>query len=202
MERPRLIIFSDNPLARSGLAAMLAGTNDVVVAASVAPGRAAELAAVGADVALFDAGGSDAESLRKTAATLPVVALVGDELQAMEALAAGARAVVLRNASSEQLVAALVAAQRGLVALDGALARWIRPPPPSSTTDVEGGLTPREVQVLSLLAQGLPNKVIAQRLGVSDRTAKFHVESILAKLGAESRSEAIVIAARRGMITL
>jgi two-component system nitrate/nitrite response regulator NarL len=56
--------------------------------------------------------------------------------------------------------------------------------------------------VLALLAQGLPNKAIAQRLGIGDRTAKFHVESILAKLGAESRSEAIVIAARRGMITL
>jgi DNA-binding NarL/FixJ family response regulator len=56
--------------------------------------------------------------------------------------------------------------------------------------------------VLALLAEALPNKAIAQRLGISERTAKFHVESILGKLGAESRSEAIVIAARRGMVTL
>ena len=64
------------------------------------------------------------------------------------------------------------------------------------------GLTPRETEVLALLAEGLSNKGIAARIGIAERTAKFHVESILAKLGAETRSEAIVLAARRGMVAL
>ena len=63
-------------------------------------------------------------------------------------------------------------------------------------------LTPREVQVLELLAEGLPNKAIAERLGISDQTAKFHVASISGKLGAANRTDAVRRAVRRGLITL
>lgn len=63
-------------------------------------------------------------------------------------------------------------------------------------------LTPREAEVLGLLAEGLSNKLIADRLKVSDHTAKFHVNSILNKLGAETRTEAVVLAARRGLLML
>jgi DNA-binding NarL/FixJ family response regulator len=63
-------------------------------------------------------------------------------------------------------------------------------------------LTPREVQVLELLAEGLPNKAIAERLGISDQTVKFHVSSISGKLGAANRTDAVRRAARRGLITL
>jgi DNA-binding NarL/FixJ family response regulator len=62
-------------------------------------------------------------------------------------------------------------------------------------------LTPREVQVLELLAEGLPNKTIAQRLGISDQTVKFHVSSISGKLGAVNRTDAVRRALRRGLIT-
>jgi DNA-binding NarL/FixJ family response regulator len=71
--------------------------------------------------------------------------------------------------------------------------------------DVEGvvePLTPRERQVLELLAEGLPNKAIAARLGISDQTVKFHVASIAAKLGATNRTEAVRLALRRGLLTL
>lgn len=67
---------------------------------------------------------------------------------------------------------------------------------------VEEPLTARENQVLELLAEGLPNKTIAARLGISDQTAKFHVASILAKLGATNRTDAVRRAVRRGLITL
>jgi DNA-binding NarL/FixJ family response regulator len=198
----RAVIVSEDPLARTGLAAMLAGRSDVAVAGGVAPGEAQTLAALGADVALFDTAATGADELRSVAAALPVVALVAGEAQAIEALAAGAHAIVFREAGADRLAASLVAAAHGLVVLEGALASWLRPPaPPTNATGAEG-LTPREVEVLALLAEALPNKVIAQRLRISERTAKFHVESILGKLGAESRSEAIVIAARRGMVTL
>jgi DNA-binding CsgD family transcriptional regulator len=63
-------------------------------------------------------------------------------------------------------------------------------------------LTPREIQVLELLAEGLPNKAIAARLGISDQTAKFHVASISSKLGAANRTDAVRRAVRRGLITL
>jgi DNA-binding NarL/FixJ family response regulator len=63
-------------------------------------------------------------------------------------------------------------------------------------------LTPREQQVLELLAEGLPNKAIAARLGISDQTVKFHVASISAKLGATNRTEAVRLALRRGLLTL
>jgi len=66
----------------------------------------------------------------------------------------------------------------------------------------EEPLTPREVQVLELLAEGLPNKAIAERLGISDQTVKFHVSSISGKLGAANRTDAVRRAVRRGLIAL
>ena len=77
--------------------------------------------------------------------------------------------------------------------------------PDSTAPDEEGfdeALTGREVQVLELLAEGLPNKAIAARLGISDQTVKFHVSSISGKLGARNRTDAVRRAARRGLITL
>ena len=65
-----------------------------------------------------------------------------------------------------------------------------------------GGLTRRELEVLHLVAEGLPNKSIAVRLGISDHTVKFHVNAILSKLGAQSRTEAVTRATRMGLITL
>jgi DNA-binding CsgD family transcriptional regulator len=69
-------------------------------------------------------------------------------------------------------------------------------------TELVEPLTAREVQVLELLAEGLPNKAIAERLGISDQTVKFHVASIFGKLGARNRTDAVRLAARRGLITL
>jgi DNA-binding NarL/FixJ family response regulator len=181
--------------------AVLGGRSDLAVVAGLAPAERQTFATLHADVVLVDAGSTDPGEWRDVASSVPVVALVTGEAQAIEALAAGARAVVFRDTGADRLAAALVAAARGLVALEGALTSWIRPPAPSAGSDLEG-LTPREAEVLALLAEGLSNKSIAQRLGISERTAKFHVESILGKLGAENRSEAIVIAARRGMIAL
>ena len=73
--------------------------------------------------------------------------------------------------------------------------------PLTMTTNAEA-LTPREVQVLELLAEGLPNKAIAARLGISDQTVKFHVSAICGKLGAANRTDAVRRAVRRGLITL
>jgi DNA-binding NarL/FixJ family response regulator len=95
-----------------------------------------------------------------------------------------------------------MAAAQGLVVLDPSLSNpALLARDPSSPSLVEE-LTPRELQVLELLAEGLPNKVIARRLGISDHTVKFHVNAVLGKLGAQSRTEAVVRATRLGLILL
>jgi len=197
----RAVVVSEDSLARSGLAALLAARDDVTVVGGAAPGDLEALRPLAADAALYDCSAHEPASVRAVVEALPTVALAATVSQGAEAFAAGARAVLLRDAPAERVAAALRAVGAGLLALDEGLAAWIRPPPELARGEVEG-LTPREAEVLGLLAEGLSNKGIAQRLGVSERTAKFHVESILGKLGAESRSEAIVLAARRGLVTL
>jgi DNA-binding NarL/FixJ family response regulator len=196
----RVLVVADDPLARAGLAALLAGRPGLAVAGQAAPEEAGD--APPHDAAVVDLGASGSpgpDRLRALAAAAPVVALVADDAQAADALRAGARALLGRSAAPEALAAALAAAARGLAVLDAALAdAWLRTPGPVA----DGELTPREREVLDLLAEGLGNKVIAARLGISDHTAKFHVNAILGKLGAESRAEAIVKAARRGLVAL
>ncbi len=118
--------------------------------------------------------------------------------------------ILPRDAAPEEIVAAVDAAAHGLVVLDRELARELAPqtaaPPPAGAAtpvDTRGGpLTARELEVLQLLAEGLPNKIIAAQLKVSEHTAKFHVASIMTKLGAASRTEAVTLAARRGLLLL
>ena len=198
----RLLLAGDDPLARAGLAALLAGRTDVAIAGESGVDAAARAAdALGADVVLLDPGpaGAVPPSLADGAGA-PVVALAASEAHAAELVRAGARAVLFRGASADTVAAAAVAAARGLAAIDAALARdWLRPPGDPGAGE---GLTAREREVLALLAEGLANKAIAARLGISEHTVKFHVNAILGKLGAESRAAAIVKAARLGLVAL
>jgi DNA-binding NarL/FixJ family response regulator len=191
-----VLVVGDDPLARAGVAALLAGRADLAVVGEAAPDDLA--AAPAHDVVAWDAGPGAAEARLPPGA--PVVALAADP-HAAGALRAGARGVVHRGAAADVLAVALAAAARGLAVLDASLAEaWLRPP--DGAPEGAGDLTPREREVLDLLAEGLANKAIAARLGISDHTAKFHVNAILGKLGVESRSEAIVKAARLGLVVL
>ena len=114
-----------------------------------------------------------------------------------------------RDATPEEIAAALGAVAGGLITLDRRIATLLLPPSttfsvpaPERLTGPEEPLTARELEVLQLLAQGLPNKIIATRLHITEHTAKFHVSSILMKLGAASRTEAVTTAARRGLLVL
>ncbi len=89
-----------------------------------------------------------------------------------------------------------------IVLANPAIAAPSEPPSAVRTPQFEESLTPRETQVLELLAEGLPNKAIAARLGISDQTVKFHVAAISGKLGAANRTDAVRLAVRRGLITL
>jgi len=203
----RVVVVAADPLARRGLANLLAREPDLTVSAQLAPDDdVAGTLRHEAEAAVWDLGAGPRPGLDGLAqaahAGLPVLALVHDEEDAVEALAAGARAVLFRDAPGERLAAALRAVHGGLLVLDGGLAAHaLRPRQPVPPALVEP-LTPRESEVLQLLAQGLANKAIAERLGISDHTAKFHVNAILGKLGAQSRTEAIVQAARLGLVIL
>jgi len=207
MEELRILVVSGDPLARTGLALLLRDQEGITVSAQVAPDEdwtAGEDAAP--DAAVWDLGlnlRSGLDELRTLGPTSPpVVAIVADEADAREALAAGARGALSRNADGDRLAAALRAVVLGLVVLDETFAADALRGAPAVMQELPESLTPRELEVLQLLAQGLPNKLIAQRLGISEHTAKFHVNAILGKLGVQSRSEAIVQAVRTGLVML
>ena len=128
---------------------------------------------------------------------LPVV-LLTDEVSPREALRAGARASLPSAATPAQIVAAIHAAAAGLSAVPASEINALLPKaeadPPAEP------LTPREMEVLEMLAEGLSNKMIAYRLNISTHTAKFHVNAILAKLGAGTRTEAVMRGIRAGLI--
>ncbi|MCB9560970.1 MAG: response regulator transcription factor [Kofleriaceae bacterium] len=197
----RVAVVTDDPLLRTGLNSILAqaGEDDVDV---VDLDRA--------QVALWDAGVDAGRALARlqeiTGFTVPVVAVVGDASHLGPALAAGARGVVLRDQVGPGIAAALAAVRSGLTVIDTALAANLAPTarhrPDAPARKGVGTLTERERQVVELLAEGLSNKLIADRLGISDHTAKFHVNGVMAKLGAGTRTEAVVEAVRRGLVTL
>ncbi len=133
----------------------------------------------------------------------PVIVLARDAAITREALRGGARAVLPREAGPEELVAAIQAAAGGLVALaPEAVEALLAQGPRTAAAPTAEELTPREIEVLRLLAEGDANKEIAWRLGISEHTVKFHVASILGKLGAASRTEAVTAGIRRGLILL
>lgn len=228
----RVVVVADDLLARAGLAALLADQPAMQVVEQLTPQAdlAAEVAATQADVVLWDLGWRGEVALRRLAEVLgaaepgeapmdalveaPIVALVAeeDEQSAAAALRAGCRGLLLRSADLEMLTAALVAAARGLLVVEPALATALLAPEPSAaeltapsstaTAALPEPLTARELEVLALVAEGLPNKAIARRLGISEHTVKFHVNAIMGKLGAQSRTEAVVRATRLGLMAL
>ncbi|MBL8920804.1 MAG: response regulator transcription factor [Myxococcaceae bacterium] len=133
----------------------------------------------------------------------PLLALAEKEHVA-DALAAGAQAVIPRNSSAAKLEVAIAAVQKGLTVTEPG---WLNASTAQSAVEpgarsIDDNLTPREHEVLVLLAEGLSNKQIAAKLSISEHTAKFHVNSILQKMDAQKRVEAVVRAARRGLINL
>ena len=202
MPPPRLLLVGEDALARAGLRAV-AEAAGLPVVADVSPAEVDETAYDDVDAVAWDvAPHGPLDGLRGLSTRQPVVALVWAEEQAGEALAAGARAVLLRDRLEERLLPAVTAAVAGLVAVDEAVADSVLRPRPASAQALVEPLTARELEVVQLLAEGLTNRRIGERLGISEHTAKFHVNSILGKLDASSRSEAVAQAARLGLVLL
>ena len=127
-----------------------------------------------------------------------------DDASVLGALRAGARGYLTKDAGADQIRAAVEAVARGEAALDPAVQHHViaalsRPAPAESSPDLPDGLTPREVEVLALIAEGLTNAEIAGRLVVSGATVKTHVNHIFAKTGARDRAQAVVYAYGHGL---
>lgn len=204
-----MLVVAHDPLARAGLATMLDGQPGVTLVGQISgeDDVTSALEAYQPDVVIWDIGWNTEHALEQLEefsgeAGPPVVALLSDDTFAPDAWAAGARGMLFRDVDAETLIASALAVSRGVVALDPRFTSAALPPRslPNAMPSVE--LTPRERQVLRLLAEGLPNKTIAHNLDISDHTVKFHVNSILSKLGAQSRTEAVISATRLGLILL
>lgn len=147
-----------------------------------------------------------ARTLELLATHLPsALLLVADSVtraEAMEVLAAGALGVIPSSARKEQIVAAIRAVAAGLVTLPPEALLPQEPPGRGRARPAVEPLTPRELEVLRLLADGVSNKELAQRLGISDHTVKFHLASIFGKLHVSTRTEAVTVGINLGFILL
>jgi NarL family two-component system response regulator YdfI len=210
----RVFIVAASPLVRAGLENLLAARDvDVVGSTATLNTLADELADSAPDVVLVDSSGEPVEPMMGSilgsglAADLNVV-LLGDGMTgavSADARRAGIRAALPGDISPDQLVSALQAAASGLFVLHPQHAKEGFPAsstPARTLDELAESLTRRELEVLQMLAAGLSNKEIASRLNISDHTVKFHVASILGKLGAASRTEAVSLGIRRGLVLL
>jgi len=210
MSTLHLLIIADDPLVRGSLATLLQSETEIeLVGQTDSHDVLADLELYQPQIVLWDLGWSPTVTadLGEVASRLPVVILLADSSYAAEVWALGVHGLLPRNVKIRQLITTLSATQQGLAVLDPQLRAALMPlfiPPNLGGT--EGGmpepLTPRELEVLQLLAEGLPNKLIAPRLAISDHTVKFHVNAILGKLNAQSRTEAVVKATRLGLVLL
>ncbi|CAN5539051.1 response regulator transcription factor [soil metagenome] len=204
----RILIIAGDPLARAGLAALLATQPTLTIVGQVAPGAdlVTQVGAYQPTVILWDLGWNPVTALEAltelTEDGLPVLALIQDETQTSVVWAAGARGLLLRDAKLEAVAAALVGLAQGLAVLDPGLANGVMVSSGATPHLLAEPLTPRELEVLKRMAEGLSNKLIARELEISEHTIKFHVNAILGKLGAQSRTEAVVRATRAGLILL
>ena len=205
----RVLIGGSSEVVRAGLESLLATVATFKVVGSFPIGAAlAQFEELQPEVLLLDLESPEDESMSLPieSAISPLVVLTDntENSWAVEALRSGTRAIMPRDATSEEIVAAIQATAAGLVVLhpDG-LHSVLSPIAPGEQAEPDSSdqiLTSREIEVLRMVAEGLGNKEIASRLGISDHTVKFHISSIFAKLGVSSRTEAVTVGIRQGLI--
>ena len=203
----RIIVADDHPVVRDGLVAILGTQPDFLVVGEAAAGASAlaQVQAERPDILLLDLAMPELDGVavlqRLKAAGSPTRSLVFTAFDTDErilgAVRAGAQGYLLKGAPREELFSAIRTIHAGGSTLQPLVAskllRQVQSP-------VAALLTERENAVLRLLASGMPNKLIAAELGITQRTAKFHVSAILQKLGAHNRTEAVTLARGRGLI--
>ena len=210
----RVFLIAASPLARAALQNRFKAQNvKIVGSATSMEALDGDFSDSQADVLLVDASSEPPEAIVESladsdlATEIPTVILgePGSPTVSAQALHSGIRALLPSETSTDQLIAALQAAAAGLVVLNPTEIPAAFPavaPASQSLAELPEPLTRREREVLQMLAAGLANKEIAARLNISDHTAKFHVAAILGKLGASTRTEAVALGIRRGLVLL
>lgn len=210
MTSVRVLVVAAYPTIRYGLQAAVdaAGEAEVAGTATDLAGAADGLELTTPDLILADVDWTSEtlEEIGWLGDLPPVLLLVETPEEGVDAVAAEFRGVLLRDASVEEIAVAMTAVYQGLTVLDPRIQPLLRgagssQPGRETLADVEP-LTAREMEVLELIAEGLPNKGIAAELGISEHTVKFHVGSILTKLGAASRAEALTRAMQAGVLSI
>jgi NarL family two-component system response regulator YdfI len=206
----RVLAVTSSALLRAGLEALASNSARFEVVSS---GQDVEeaghlLASVPPDLIVVEWDPAQAQDLLDLAASpdTPPILLLGSHTQPpwiSGAVRSGIRGIVPRDLSNAEMVAAIEAVAAGLIVLhpqelDGVLATGT-----AAASDLSAeALSPREIEVLRLMAEGLSNKTIAWKLSISEHTVKFHVNSILTKMNAGSRTEAVTLGLRRGLVPL
>jgi DNA-binding NarL/FixJ family response regulator len=207
----RVLVVADSTMAQAGLAALVEASPGLEVAASVDESAAAGIAQqLEPDVCLLDVEGSgevEAAVATLTAALDCPLVVVAESDAFASALGAGADGALTPAIPAAALAAALEAVVAGVGAVyppDALRPRSAREPSPgrAPTSGPVEPLTPRELEVLRLLAGGRTNQQLAGVLGISEHTAKFHVSAVLGKLGAQSRAEAVALGYRLGLVAV
>lgn len=214
----RVAIAAADNIVRAGLESIVRASPSLAVVGSSSnlDTLAALIEDYSPDVVLIELGLHNDEPVSEKLLALgavsppaPAIVVLADDIHTdwtTEALRLGVRALLPRKATAEEIVPAVVAAATGLVVLHPDVFDLLLPVLPSTArtlpTSPVQALTPREIEVLGMLAEGLGNKAIARRLSISEHTVKFHVSSIFTKLNASSRTEAVTLGARQGLIML
>ena len=207
----RIVVTDDHPVVREGLVAILSTQPDFAVVGDAASGPATlELVrALGPDIVLLDLEMPQmdgVETLRRLQRMTPTTRVIiftafDTDERILSAVRAGAQGYLLKGAPRNDIFQAIRVVYQGGSLLEPMIAQKLLRQV-SQEGPADAALTPRELDVLRLLARGLQNKEIAIELGITGRTTKFHVGSLLRKLGAGNRTEAVAIAAQRGLIHL
>ncbi len=194
-----VLLVDDHPLVRAGLSALIASTEDLVVVGEASGGEQAIGLAVECepDVVLMDLsmpGMNGVEATRGLLALRPethVVVLTSfhDQSQVAGALEAGAVGYLLKDCDPRDVLSAIRSAASGHAPLDPRVARVLLP---STVPKVTDSLSARELEVLQLVAKGLPNKLIGRNLGITERTVKVHVGHLFRRIGVADRTSAAI----------
>lgn len=212
----RVLVAASSALARTGMDRLLEESGKFIVAGSArnVDSLMRQFESLRPDVVVLDFEAETEDAIQtllsasKEAEEARIVALSPESTGRWvgEALRSGVRVILPHDADASLIVAGIEAAVAGLVALtpEAANSLYIDPENvlPPQDKPKQDGLTARELEVLGMVAEGLGNKAIAYRLGISEHTVKFHIASILSKLMVSSRTEAVTVAIRRGLLML
>jgi len=203
----RVVVADDHAVVRSGLTGLIEGTDDLEVVGVAANGREAveQVRRHRPDVALMDLQMPDVDGVEATRAIVAealgaevlVLTSFSDQARIHAAIDAGAVGYLLKDAEPDALLDGIRAVARGESPIDPRAARRLLGARAPSTT--LGDLSPREREVLTLVREGLANKQVARRLGITERTVKAHLTSIFARIGVSDRTQAALWAERHGL---